>query len=749
MPEHFKDYGELKKYFSGPRPEHKPYTFFPLDGDLTDGEFISTRLGDYKKAGFGGVVLQPTSATLPAYGTDEYITAMRALIDKCKKAGLQVALCDDVDSDERHISGRGGGGFTAAYPQYRAKRLSMIEYMCSVGERVNRPLRSGCTLMSLCAYEVDTGETLDLREYVQEGRIIWDVPDGNWNLLQFVCEDDDRSDCVDYLSYEASLAFLSYTYKRLLGEGSSDALAMTVSTGIAFQTDNRRQWSPDFNSVFKKEYGFDPEPLYPALFLDIGPDTTRYTALLINCRAKMLTEGFFRALSDFTRARGIIATGSVAEPKTTAAPWLFGDGMLVQKFLGAPGVTLSRAYAYGINGLKIASSAAYCWDRELVTCDIFGDYYLMGKNVLYSDAMNAFARGVNLLMARDYVFGAVKLREILPDWCEFASRVQAMLRGGRHIADIAMLYPIYSLQSQVKLYSSKVDTDFEYPTTPVNADYMNTINALLNYCGRDVTIIHPDVFAKGCYAEDGVLYMHNDYNSEQFRVLVLPGASMADLRSMRIVKKFFESGGKIVATDELPFTAFADPDEGGQADSELAEIIYEVFGIKKSDMGSFTQIYYNKNNTGGEAYFIQLSQTAADGTDLISAPQLDAVLNRMQIDWDTTIEGQPRVENSGILNVFYPQFEALRANRGIRSGGMFNYIHKYYAGCDIWYFSNTTTADCECTVTLRGRHALEEWNPHTGKMRRIQCEFDDESGRTKAKIVLPSKSSVFWVSPSK
>ena len=78
---------------------------------------------------------------------------------------------------------------------------------------------------------------------------------------------------------------------------------------------------------------------------------------------------------------------------------------------------------------------------------------------------------------------------------------------------------------------------------------------------------------------------------------------------------------------------------------------------------------------------------------------------------------------------------------------LYTSIHRYYAGCDIWYFSNTTTADCECTVTLRGRHTLEEWNPHTGRIRRLQSEHD--GGRTKAKLTLPSKTSVFWVSGSK
>jgi hypothetical protein len=749
VPDHIKDFAELKKYFINPKTEHKPITYFPLDGDIADSEFISTRIAGYKKAGFGGVVLGPTALTRPEYCSDEYFAALQALIDKCKKSGLSVSLCDDTDSDEHHMSGRGGGKFTALHPEYCAKQLKIYEYMCSVNEHLNRPVRSPGTLMSVCAYEIDEMRTLDLREFVREGRIIWDVPEGNWNLLQFICEDDPSVGCVDYLSYDASLCFLRYTFKRLTDENedNSDAFLMTVSSGIAYLTTNRRQWNPDFNKVFTDELGCEAEPLYPALFLDIGSATARSTALLINCRSKMLVNGFFRALSDFTRSRGITATGCVAEPKATAAPWLFGDGMLYQKYLGAPGTTLSSAYAYGVNGLKLASSAACCWDRETVTCDIFRDYYLMGKNILYSDAMNALVRGINCLTVRDHVFGTVKLGEVLPAWSEFISRAQTLLRGGRHVCDIALLYPIYSLQSQVKLYDAKPDSDFEYPTTPVNADYMNIINALLNYCGRDVTVIHPEVFDHACYAEDGVLYMHNDNNNEQFRVLILPGASMADLRSMRIAKKFYDGGGKIVATDDLPFTAFISPDEGKASDAELAEINHHIFGVKKNDIGSFTQVFANKNEAGGMAYFIQLSQTAADGTDLISAPQLDAVLDKFGVDWDVTVNDMPRVENSGILNVFYPAFEALRANRGIRSGGMFNYLHRRYAGCEIWYFANTTTADYEGMVTLRGRYSPEEWNPHTGKCRKLTCECDGD--HTSAKLVLPNKTSVFWVSAAK
>ena len=108
---------------------------------------------------------------------------------------------------------------------------------------------------------------------------------------------------------------------------------------------------------------------------------------------------------------------------------------------------------------------------------------------------------------------------------------------------------------------------------------------------------------------------------------------------------------------------------------------------------------------------------------------------RCSADWTSTgtspLKASRASKTRGILNLFYPQFEALRANRGIRSGGMFNYIHRYYAGCDIWYFSNTTTADCECTVTLRSRHTLEEWNPTPAGIRRLQSEHDGGAHKSK------------------
>ena len=181
---------------------------------------------------------------------------------------------------------------------------------------------------------------------------------------------------------------------------------------------------------------------------------------------------------------------------------------------------------YGFNGLKIAMSAANNYDIDTVVCEIYGNYEVLNKRVLYCEAMNAFSRGVNYLVPHTlWLSGNARIphevshrnpefRNDLPEYLDFVTRCQAMLRGGRHICDIAMLYPIYSVHSQMYLYESDAD-GFEHSITPTNTDYMTLINSIMAYAGRDLTVIHPEVMSEKVTADDGVLYLDNKDNFER------------------------------------------------------------------------------------------------------------------------------------------------------------------------------------------------------------------------------------------
>ena len=749
------DYADLRKCFINIKNEFRPIPFYHLDGDISDEDEIISQLTGFKKSGYGGVALLPVTETLPEFGTEPYYEAYEKVLDRLKKMNMKAIYYDDKDFP----SGWANGELAEKYPDAVSKMLVMREYMCNENEIVHRKIEDG-TLMSVVGFEIDYHEIVDLRPNLKDGFIDWQTPRGNWCILQFYCRTNTNSKYVNYLNYTASQKFVNLTYKRFterFADYIGTVVDMTFYDDIQFKAPNRRSWDDTFNDVFIEEFGFDPAPYYPALYMDIGINTAHMKALFFNCRALMLNKGFFKAVSDFTKAHGLIATGHVAEPKTIASPWLHGDSMLYQKFAGAVGLDLVHAYGYGTNGIKLASSSAYNFDKELVTCEIFGNYRMLNKEIMYKNAMNTFARGVNFMIPHTLWFsGKARIphevshrnpeyKDMLPAFNDFLSRCQVLLQGGRHICDIAMLYPIYSLQAQTHLYEGP-EMGFEFPITPANADFMNLMNILSNYCCRDYTLLHPETLLERCYSEDGILYLSNDINFEQYRVLIVPGTMMISIKNMRQIEKFYNEGGKVIATMELPSIAF-EYSETENFDDEVNTIVKNIFGVCADEVNKFKDYYCNENDNGGKAYFLLSEQTAADGTEYVDPVEFNKILESFNIPFDLEISDLPKIKNTGILNLNLPDFLAITANMGIERSGTLNYIHKKHAGCDIYYFANSTNVDYEGVISFKGKFTVEEWNPHNGKIKKVQSENLNIKGEiyTQINAIIENTQSLFYI----
>lgn len=773
-----RDSSELRKLFSAPPSRYKPFPFYIMDGDISGEEIAAGLAARLKKFGCGGCVMLPSDTVSPKYGSDEYFACCRAMLDRLRKNSLFAIYSDSVipsripagqtepaetgdpdisspdEADDRldtEVSGRGSAAEAPFSDAFCARELIMREYECSSGEIFARNLDASGTTMSVGAYNIDTHEFIDLRSSVTDGRIEWPVPEGNWNLLQFICRPVSESGYVNYLSYEACRAFTDRTYKRIVseyGDHIGDTLFMAYYNGIQYAGRNRRMWDESFNDVFKSEFGFDPAPFYPALFMDIGENTAHLKALMFECRGRMLQDGFFKAVSDFARTSGIISSGCVADPKTTQAAWIFGDGMMYQKTSGAAAVSLTNGAGYGFNGLKLASGAADCFDKSIVICDVFGNYKNLSLASMYRSGMTALARGVNFIMPRIPYSAAENLG--VSAFYDFVSRAQVMLRGGRHICDIAVLYPIHSLEAQAYLYDAQAD-GFEYPQTPENADYMDIVNLITDYTLRDLTILHPETLSENCFADGGELKLVSDSNPQSFKLLVMPGSSLISVKALRAAARFYDQGGKIIATTELPSQAFEfnpDGDTGGGYDDEVKELITHIFGVTMDRVNAFNDYYHNENGKGGEAYFIPPSLTAADGTDIVDKDLLDNILNRLLPDCDVMFDEAPKSSDNGVFGLSLPAFRAMdHSLEAINSGKVFNYIHKNLAGCDIYYIANATASDFTGVMSvISEKPVIEEWNPYTGRIRRVQQdEITRADGRTAVRCDIRSGSSVFIV----
>ena len=762
-----KEYKELKRDFQLMPMSFRPVPFYHMDGRFAEGgkltEDVAKNIALYKKSGYGGLTPLPVSAigghegTLPEFGTEEYYDDYRALLDKARELDMSIVYYDDLDFP----TGRAGGEMAKAFPNSCALMLRRFEHECMEGETVKRKLQTGegYKLMSIVALEVDDLKVIDLREFVSDGMLVWNVPDGNWNIEEYICMPAGNG-YANFMSYDASMDYVSLTYKRFADRYTDyigNVVKMTFYDDLQYNVPNRRMWDYSFNEVFEEKYGFDPAPYYPALWEYIGEDTDHYKALFMDCRAQMFASGFFKAVGDYTKRHGLLSMGHVSEPKDASCSWVYGDGFLWRKYGGAVGLDLVHWYMYGFNGLKIASSAAYNYDLDTVVCEIYGNYGQLDKRILYCEAMNAFSRGVNYMIPHTlWLSGKARIphevshrnpefKNDLPDLLDYMTRCQALLRGGRHVCDIAMLYPIYSVHSQMYLYEAEAH-GFEFSKTPENTDYMTLINSIMAYAGHDLTVLHPEVMTERVTADEGVLYLNNARNFERFRVLIMPGMSMISLENLRLIKKFWDGGGKIVATVELPSKAFEfSPDKS--YDDEVVKIIDEIFGEASGERTVLKDIYENHNANGGAAYFLPSDKTGADGTYHVESRLISELLDDLDVAYDVEIMDMPTLDEQGALSLIYPSYMNSGVAKAIVKGGVFGSLHKRQENCDVYFFSNSTKADYDGEVLLRGNLNPELWNPHTGKIKRAENELVNYRGEvyTKVKLKLDSAESVFVV----
>jgi hypothetical protein len=81
--------------------------------------------------------------------------------------------------------------------------------------------------------------------------------------------------------------------------------------------------------------------------------------------------------------------------------------------------------------------------------------------------------------------------------------------------------------------------------------------------------------------------------------------------------------------------------------------------------------------------------------------------------------------------------------------GLFSYLHKQHDGKDIFFFANSSDDEIDTEVLLRGKLNLENWNPHTGTVSRLErCSYTRRNGQsyTRCKLRLKGVQSTFWIS---
>lgn len=718
-----------KDEFKEPSVEYWPRPLWFWNNTTITEEVVEQQMLAYRDlCGYGGFGILPFGKNFkPEYLTEDYFRMYGKALKKAKELGLTMCLYDEYGFPSGGIGLHGGDGiprFEQQFPEQTIKRLDKLEETI-VGPAVyEATIPNNGKLMSIVAMEENSLERIDLTNQVSEEHLKWNVSEGNWKILTFMCVKDPDV-IADYLDPEAIRNFIKMTheeyYKRF-----SDYFG-TVINGTFFDEPTMyraegRMWTEKFNEKFEKKHGFSPTSLYPALWYNIGPETESARNLLFGFRAELYAKGFTKEVNDWSVEHGVWATGHQDQEEMLNQVSIAGDFIKSFKYLEVPGIDKIGGNRPAERFYKLTSSAAYNWDRTLVMSETygamgnFGAKYDLTWNQIFSIAMDQYAKGINMLISHAvwYDINQVTYKpelshrnplyaDSLKVFNKFLSRLNYVLqKEARHVADIAILYPIQSLQGDHYLdgplgnYKGGVDIP--------HTDYVDVSNWLTNYVGKDFTFIHPEVLDEKCSVKDGELHLQNKINWEEYKILIIPSCKTISVSNLQKIKDFYEAGGSIVFTTRLPSIAV----EIGK-NEDVVSLIRSIFPNKESSHGT---IY--TSNKGGKALFV--SEPGAKNLR----------------DYLTEI--------GDVFDVNYPVNEDIR------------YIHKAIEGQDVFYFANTGSESIDLPVTLRGKFKLQSWNPHTGNICDLETEniFNDKTriNRTNGDLSLNAYQSVFWIGRS-
>lgn len=581
----------VEEEFSNPPMKYRPAPLWFWNNAEVSIDGVTAQLHQMVETdGYGGCAIVPFGPNFgPDYLGEDYMKIYTQVVNVADTLGAHMSLYDEYGFPSGSMGFSNADGvprFMIAHPDRTIKRLDKHETPVDCGTTVEIDLASlEGKLMAVAAYDSISHRSESLRGFIDHDRLTWTAPaQGGWKVMVFECVIDGKPR-EDYLDPKAAEVFIQDVHEKYfsrVGDRFGSVITSTFFDEPTMYYAEGRMWTNTYNDRFVERYGMEPDALYPALWYDIGEQTAAARNLLYGLHSAMYTEGFMKPVAEWAEAHGIISTGHQDQEELANTTGASGDLMLDCKYMTMPGIDKIGGDRPAELFYKVISSAANNWDKTEVMSETFGAMGDIPLEEMYSIAIEQHSKGITNLIPHAVWYDDSQVtfppelswrnplyNTELPEFNRFLSRLRYVLsRPGRHVADIAMLYPV---QTQ---YAGHY---FDGPLGPVSGsvaieanDYPEVSRILTDELGRDFTYIHPEILDQGCAVEGGKLRMANKINSEEFSAIILPSVKAISLSNMQQIQKAWEDGVKIIFTTQTPSQS-ADYSVANSAVTEIVE----------------------------------------------------------------------------------------------------------------------------------------------------------------------------------
>jgi alpha-L-rhamnosidase len=537
---------------------------------------------------------------------------------------------------------------------------------------------------------IQKASIMDLTSKVTlEGKLIWDVPPGNWTILRVghtptgqqnqSTPDVGRGLECDKLSRAALDKYWADGIEPILKNVGPMAGKVLNGCFIDSYEVGDNNWTDGFREEFIKRRGYNPIPFLPVLsgrYVESGEVTERFLWDFRRTIGDLFAENYHGYFCELCKKHGLLSS---IEPY---------DGPFEELLDGAKPDIVMGEFWVNYRGMdqsvKLAASTAHTHGKSLVGSEAFTaaqEGWLAYPGSLKALGDWAFCTGINLFNFHTYThqpwinkvpgmtfhwYGTHFDRnntwwEQSRAWMSYLAKCQFLLQQGRSSADVLF---------------------FAGESAPNNGAYLPDLKKL----GYDYDAIGSDLILKLAVKDNFICTP----TGEKYRILVLPDTTWMTPALVEKIGELVSAGATVIGPKPAKSPSLANyPD----CDSDVADLAGKIWG-PNNDARSF-----------GEGR-------------IIPAEPVTQALSEMKVS---------------------PDFEPVHGENGL------DFIHRIVGATDLYFISNqqtnSQTADCAFRVT--GREP-EIWNPETGGISRVTV-WHQENGRTIVTLNLEQSGALFVV----
>ncbi|HJR80315.1 MAG TPA: glycosyl hydrolase [Anaerolineales bacterium] len=771
--------------FRNPSRDYGILPFWFLNGELAPKEMMY-QLREFRDKGMPGIILHGRYGLETPYVGETYLERIRFAVEEAEKLGLQTWIYDEMNWP----SGTADKRVLQARPDLAERYIECINftvrgpwftYLTGADSRYLDFEKS--TPVAAFAVRLDGDqEVIDLTPNLSFRDVIpWEAPPGNWRLLYIVEKIADYY--IDALNPEATAEFLRLGY-----DPYASAVDAKMSTQmLGFYTDEPAMhyylsggdtpivpWTKDMFRRFQARNGYNLRPRLPDLFFDIRPDSARVRYDFYNTLTEFYSQAYYQQIHEWCQKNNVLFTGHLLYEE-----WLRRlirvEGNLFKHYTHMDVVGVDHLYP--IIGsqdrpeehvaMKVGSSAAHQLGSPRLLCESFGGIFMdttMQRMKWIADW--EYVLGVNLLNPHGfhYTLEGPRKRDWPPsmfyqypwwpyygEFSNYISRLSQLLSGGRHVAKVAVLWP---MNSMFATYTPQSHNPFGDRT---ESDF-NTLTDLLLRLHYDFDYLDEDTLASATI-QGGAVLVHE----EAYQLIILPPMTHLKLATLDHLEKFVQAGGRLLGMIFLPTQAFESGNGSGMVD--ISDRIAGLFGIDPSEtIKNFRQAHNlslsEKEHAGGGKVTFMRSYALTRRLPMrlqqqLGVPGLPESAHFVIDDANATryffsppegerqeITQEVNDERQAVTTALQKALNRLLAPDVIIDNPNIFYLHRVQDKRDIYFLVNTTFSPQSAQVTLSGVARPMLWNPSTGKQQPIGASIVS-NGMTQFSLTLAPTGSAF------